>query len=107
MAALKSTASKTRSRQDRRARQTPSQTSCPLALAHLQEAVDSERMRLMKAHSLLQCIALALESAGAGKPVGASGPYFPDVVDLASELVRESINRLDPVLLRIESQRRL
>jgi len=84
MAARKSTASKT----DRNRREAPSS---------FVQAVDDERMRLMKLHSLLQCIGLALESLGAREPVGASGPYFPDVVALASDLARESINRLDSI----------
>jgi len=86
MAARKSTASRIRPRQERRE-----------ALASLAGAVDDERMRLMRLHSLLQCIGLALESVGAREPVGASGPYFPDVVTIASDLARESINRLESI----------
>lgn len=86
MAARKSTASRTDPGRDRR--------GVPASLA---DAVDDERMRLMKLHSLLQCIEVALECLGPAEPLGASGPYFPDVVNLASELARESINRLESV----------
>lgn len=84
MAARKSTASKIVPGGSRR--------GVPLSLAN---AVDDERIRLMKLHSLVQCIGLALETVGPVEPIGASGPYFPDVVALASDLARESINRLE------------
>ncbi len=99
MAARKSTASKSHSGRNRPAQELPRSPN-PGTLSPFEHAVDSERMRLMKAHSLLQCIGLALESTGSAEPIGASGPYFPDVVGLASDLVRASINRLDLVLLR-------
>lgn len=94
MAARKSTASKSRA-----PRSLPGPPSVN-ALASLEDAVDRERLHLMKAHSLLQCIDLAIEAGGALQPVGASGPYFPDVVELAADLVRASINRLDLLLLQ-------
>jgi len=84
MAARKSTASTARS--GRKPKE---------VLPSMARAVDDERMRLMKLHSLLQCIVLALESVGPREPVGAAGPYFPDVVAIASDMALASIGRLE------------
>jgi hypothetical protein len=59
---------------------------------NLEEAIEDERARLMKAHSILGCITLAMEgddSASAAKP------YYPDLIELVRELVNESINGLE------------
>jgi hypothetical protein len=65
----------------------------------LHEAIEDERGNLSKAESVLGCLAIALEYEGDS----ANGPHYPDVAELARELVRQSINGLDSLVL----QRRL
>ena len=62
----------------------------------LQEAIDIERGNLSKAESILGCLVIAMESASEG----AGGPYYPDVAQIARELVRKSINGLDSLTLQ-------
>jgi len=63
----------------------------------LLEAIDRERARLMTADSLLGSVAIAMRGAD-----GEAGrlPYFPELVELARELVNEAINGLDSNELR-------
>jgi hypothetical protein len=65
----------------------------------LHEAIEDERGNLSKAESLLGCLAIAMEY----EADFVNGPHYPDVAELARELVRQSINGLDSVML----QRRL
>src|SRR6267142_3513441 len=65
----------------------------------LHEAIEDERGNLSKAESLLGCLAIAMEY----EADSVNGPHYPDVAELARELVRQSINRLDSLML----QRRL
>jgi len=65
----------------------------------LHEAIEDERGNLSKAESLLGCLAIAMEY----ESDSVNGPHYPDVAELARELVRQSINRLDSLML----QRRL
>lgn len=46
----------------------------------------------MQAHSLLSCIALAMDNDDGGDKVG---PYYPGLIEIARDLVNESIGRLD------------
>ncbi|HEX5420636.1 MAG TPA: hypothetical protein VFY39_11600 [Gammaproteobacteria bacterium] len=62
--------------------------------AALEQAIEQERARLMKAHAVLGCIVLALDCERSNEP---GRPYYPVVVELARELVNESINGLDSV----------
>jgi hypothetical protein len=66
----------------------------------LHEAIEAERGNLAKAESLLGCMTIAMEYANTDS---AQGPYYPDVAELARDLVRQSINGLDSLTL----QRRL
>jgi hypothetical protein len=61
----------------------------------LHEAIETERGNLSKAESLLGCLAIAMEY----ETDTVKGPYYPDVAQLARELVRQSINSLDSVVL--------
>lgn len=61
----------------------------------LHEAIESERGNLSRAESLLGCLAIAMEY----EPDTVKGPYYPDVAQLARELVKQSINGLDSVAL--------
>ncbi len=65
----------------------------------LHEAIETERGNLAKAESLLGCLMISMES----ETDGATGPYYPDVAEIARDLVRQSINGLDSLVL----QRRL
>jgi hypothetical protein len=56
---------------------------------------ESERGFLIQAHSLLECVAHSMEHAE--HPV--EGPYYPDVLGLASKLIRQRTRNLDELLL--------
>lgn len=62
----------------------------------LLEVIEAERARLMQAESLLQCLLVALED----EEVEVGSPYYPHVIELASELLTQSIGRLDSLRLR-------
>jgi hypothetical protein len=62
----------------------------------LREAIETERDNLAKAESLLACLAISLEY----QPNSATGPYYPDVAEMARGLVRQSINALDSLALQ-------
>ncbi len=62
----------------------------------LHEAIETERGNLSKAESVLGCLAIAMEY----ETDSVNGPYYPDVAQLARELVRQSINGLDSLVLQ-------
>ena len=62
----------------------------------LHEAIEVERDNLSKVEALLACMAASMECQS--NPL--SGPYYPDVVQIARELVERSINGLDPFTLK-------
>jgi hypothetical protein len=62
----------------------------------LHEAIEIERGNLSKAESVLGCMAIAMEY----ETDSVNGPYYPDVAQLARELVRQSINGLDSLTLQ-------
>jgi hypothetical protein len=78
----------------RNANRSTSNFSCaPLNL--LLKAIETERDNLSRAESLLGCLTIAMEyGEGTHK-----GPYYPDVVQIAREMVRKSIGALDPINL--------
>jgi hypothetical protein len=62
----------------------------------LHEAIETERGNLSKAESVLGCLAIAMEyEAESG-----DRPYYPDVAQLARDLVRQSINGLDSLVIQ-------
>ena len=63
--------------------------------ASLNEAIETERDNLAKAESLLGCLAISMEC----ESQSATGPYYPDVAQIAREMVRRSINGLDSLAL--------
>jgi hypothetical protein len=63
--------------------------------ASLNEAIETERDNLAKAESLLGCLAISMEY----ESQSATGPYYPDVAQIAREMVRRSINGLDSLAL--------
>jgi hypothetical protein len=62
----------------------------------LHDAIETERDNLSKAESVLGCLAIAMEY----ETDSINGPYYPDVAQLARELVRQSINGLDSLVLQ-------
>lgn len=62
----------------------------------LQDAIDEERGNLSKADSLLSCLHTAMEY----QSDTVDAPYYPDMVQMARELVQKSIRALDSVVLR-------
>ena len=62
----------------------------------LHEAIEAERDNLSKAESLLGCLSLAMQQ----ESHSGGGPFYPDVADIARDLVRQSINRLDSLALQ-------
>jgi hypothetical protein len=59
------------------------------------KAIETERDNLSRADSLLGCLIIAMEY---GETMH-KGPYYPDVAQVAHEMVRKSINALDPIHL--------
>ena len=71
-------------------------------LGALENIVEEERSRLMKAHAILNCVVIAMEDEGI---CTGDGPYYPAVIESARDMVNESINRLDGVGLALMSTR--
>jgi len=61
----------------------------------LQKAIEGERRNLFKADSLLGCLVIAMEY----ETDSVNGPYYPDVAQIARELVQKSIDGLDSLTL--------
>jgi hypothetical protein len=62
----------------------------------LYEAIEIQRGNLAKAESVLGCLITSMEY----EADSANRPYYPDVAQLARELVRQSINGLDSLMLQ-------
>lgn len=60
------------------------------------DAIEAERGRLMNAETILHCTVLAMNERDCADP---DGPYFQNIIDVARDLVRQSINGLDSVRL--------
>jgi hypothetical protein len=63
--------------------------------ARLRPFLESERDSLVRAQSLLECIAHSMDHAD--HPV--FGPYYPDVARLAANLIKQRTKNLDELLL--------
>jgi hypothetical protein len=61
----------------------------------LREFLESEQGFLLKAESLLLCIAKSMDDTNHPS----TGPYYPDVVELASELLGRRARSIDELLL--------
>jgi hypothetical protein len=61
----------------------------------MREFLDLEHGFLLKVESLLLCMAKSMDDSD--HPI--TGPYYPDVVELACELVRRRARRFDELLL--------
>jgi hypothetical protein len=62
----------------------------------LHEAIEIQRDHLAKAESVLGCLITAMEY----NTDSVNRPYYPDVAELARELVKQSINGLDSLVLQ-------
>ena len=62
----------------------------------LHEAIEIERGNLSRAESVLGCLAISMEYESDSD----NRPYYPDVAQLARELVKQSINGLDSLALQ-------
>src|ERR1700679_4170725 len=63
----------------------------------LQTAIESERRNLFRADSLLGCLVIAMEYE---TDDSVNGPHYPDVAQVARELVQRSIDGLDSLTLQ-------
>jgi hypothetical protein len=61
----------------------------------LRQFLESEQGLLLKAESLLLCIAKSMDDS----THPSTGPYYPDVVALASELIKRRALNIDQLLL--------
>jgi hypothetical protein len=66
----------------------------------LLKAIETERDNLSRADSLLGCLEIAMEYGETTH----KGPYYPDVAQIAREMVRKSIGALDPINLPSQSR---
>jgi hypothetical protein len=64
--------------------------------AGLHDAIEAERGNLAKAESVLGCMAISMEA----ETDLTTGPYYPDVAEVARDLIRKSINGLDSLTLQ-------
>jgi hypothetical protein len=62
----------------------------------LHDAIEAERGNLAKAESVLGCMAISMEA----EADLTTGPYYPDVAEVARDLIRKSINGLDSLTLQ-------
>jgi hypothetical protein len=62
----------------------------------LHEAIETERGNLSKADSVLGCLVISMEY----DTDSVNKPYYPDVAQVAREMVRRSINDLDSLTLQ-------
>jgi hypothetical protein len=63
----------------------------------LRDAIEAERGRLGKAESLLGCLTISMEYESCSGQN--DGPSYPDVAQVACDLIRQTIDRLDSVNL--------
>ena len=61
-------------------------------LEALEDIIEAERTRLMKAHSILSCAMTGMEDEDISP---SDGPYWPAVIETACDLLNESIRRLE------------
>ena len=61
----------------------------------LREFLSAEQGFLLKAESLLLCIAKSMDDSA----LPSTGPYYPDAIELVSELLRRRAERIDELLL--------
>lgn len=70
------------------------------AAQRLSDYIDDERLRLMRAISLLDTVRLAMEAMERDRVFAQGEPLLSDVLPIARDAVNETINRLDSIKLR-------
>jgi hypothetical protein len=76
----------------------PTLTSLPQLV---EDAIETERDRLMRAHTLLSCAALAMDA----EDLSFEGPHYLTVIEMSRDLVNQAINNLEPMALESSTQR--
>jgi hypothetical protein len=61
----------------------------------LREFLSAEQRILLKAESLLLCVAKSMDDSAHPS----TGPYYPDVIELAAELLRRRADGIDELLI--------
>ncbi|HEY4365698.1 MAG TPA: hypothetical protein VGN07_00565 [Steroidobacteraceae bacterium] len=77
----------------RSAKNPPKRAKASSTFKALEDIVEEERARLMKAHSILDCVIRAMEDEEGAS--GNDGPYWPAVIESARDLINESIQKLE------------
>jgi len=57
----------------------------------LQEMIRAQMFNLEKAEAILRCLVLSMDT----RPVDAEPPYYPDIVEVAGDLIKRSLVDLD------------
>jgi hypothetical protein len=65
----------------------------------VRDAIEIERERLMRAHTLLSCAAIAMDT----EELSFGGPHYLTVIEMARDLVNHAINNLEPASLECAS----
>jgi len=82
-------------RQDRKKSEAPERGTPIRIRGRLREFLNSEQGFLLKMESLLMCIAGSMDDS----VHPATGPYYPDVVELAAQFLRRRSSTFDQLLL--------
>jgi len=61
----------------------------------IEDAIELERERLMRAHTLLSCAALAMDA----EDLSFEGPHYVTVIEMSRDIVNQAINNLEPMNL--------
>jgi hypothetical protein len=70
------------------------------AAQRLSDYIEDERLRLMRAISLLDTVRIAMEAMESDRVFARGEPLLSDVLPIARDAVNETINRLDSLALR-------
>jgi len=70
---------------------------CHVIPEPVEDLIEEERERLMRAHSVLDCILMAM---GDDDSMPTAGPHYPSLIEIARDLVNESVRQLDAVNLQ-------
>jgi hypothetical protein len=61
----------------------------------VEDAIEVERERLMRAHTLLSCAAIAMDA----EDLAFEGPHYLTIIEMSRDLVSQAINNLEPMVL--------
>jgi hypothetical protein len=68
----------------------------PIAAATIEDAIETERGRLMTAEAVLHCVVIAMDETDGDNTCA---PHYQSAVDLARDLIVQTVNQLDSVRL--------